>query len=54
MEKIFSKSMLKSVNKNIAIIGSSPIMMLFAKYLSKKYHYNFRKKKLVVHGYMKI
>ena len=47
MEKIFSKSMLKSVNKNIAIIGSSPIMMLLAKYLSKENTITiFEKKKI--------
>ena len=36
MEKFFSKSMLKLNNKNIAIIGSSPIMMLLAKTLSRR------------------
>ena len=36
MEKIFCKFMLKLNNKNIAIIGSSPIMMLIAKFLSRR------------------
>lgn len=47
MEKIFSKSMLKLNNKNIAIIGSSPIMMLFAKTLSRRNTITvFEKKKI--------
>ena len=48
--------MLKLNNKNIAIIGSSPIMMLIAKFLSRRNIITVfeKKKNLVVHGYMRI